>query len=119
VKLIDLIGELQEIGGVVLKFGDGKNKGVTYLVITQPEEPKASAPRVEIRKMLKLKPDAAEITVVYGGSPSSDTEVAMVTRSVFDIMVQVALSLRCRKRISMRDGHIQALPCYVILHISL
>jgi hypothetical protein len=92
VKLIDLLGELHEIGGVVLKFGDGKNKGITYLVITQPEEPKASAPRAEIRKMLKLKPDATEVTGVYGGSPSSDTEVAMVTRSVFDIMVQVALS---------------------------
>jgi len=92
VKLIDLIGEMQEIGGVVLKFGDGKNKGVTYLVITHPEDPNAAAPRAEIRDILKLRPDATEITVVYGGSPSSDTEVAMVTRSVFDIMVMVALS---------------------------
>jgi hypothetical protein len=92
VKLIGLIGEMQEIGGVVLKFGDEKRKGTTYMVITQPEDLNAAAPRAEIREMLKLKPDATEITVVYGGSPSSDTEVAMVTRSVFDIMVQVALS---------------------------
>jgi len=92
VKLISLIGEMQEIGGVVLKFGDEKKKGTTYLVITQPEDPNAAAPRTEIREMLKLRPDATEITVVYGGSPSNDTEVAMVTRSVFDIMVMVALS---------------------------
>jgi hypothetical protein len=92
VRLIQLISAVQDAGGVVLKFGDGKNKAVTYLIITQPQDPKAAAARAEIRSVLKLKPDATEVRVVYGGSPSNDTEVAMVTRSVFDIMTMVALS---------------------------
>jgi hypothetical protein len=119
VRLINLIGEIQEIGGVVLKFGDGKNKGVTYLVITQPEDANSVAPRSEIRSMLKLKPDATEVTVVYGGSPSSDTEVAMVTRSVFDIMVQVALSAEVPQRDIDEGRAYPSSPCYVILRISL
>jgi hypothetical protein len=113
VRLIDLIGEMQEIGGVVLKFGDGKNKGVTYLVITNPEDPNAAVLRSEIRQMLKLNPDATEIMVVYGGSPSSDTEVAMVTRSVFDIMVQVALSAEV-PQIDIDEG--RAYPSPALLH---
>jgi hypothetical protein len=91
-KLVSRMSEIHGVGGVVVKFGEGKDKGVTYLVITKPEDPKAAAVRSEIKELLNLRPDATEYTVVYGGSPSGDTEIAMVTRSVFDIMTQVALS---------------------------
>lgn len=90
-RLVRLISEMQELGGVVLKFGHDK-QSATSLVITNPNDPKAKAGRDELRNILKLNPAATEYTVVYGGSPSSDTEIAMVTRSVFDIMAQVALS---------------------------
>lgn len=91
-KMIRLICEMQELGGVVVKFGDGQNKGITSLIITNPDDPKAKAGRDELREILQLRPDATEISVVYGGSPSNDTEVAMVTRSVFDIMAEVSVS---------------------------
>jgi hypothetical protein len=91
-RLIRLMTETQQLGGVVVKFGEGKEKGTAYLVITNPEDPKAARPRAEIREILRLKPDATEYSVVYGPSPTSDTQIAIVTRSVFDVMVQVALS---------------------------
>jgi hypothetical protein len=91
-RLVRLITEMQQVGGVVVKFGDGEDEGTTYLIVTNPEDPNAAAQRVEIRKILKLRPDATEISVVYGASPANDTQVAMVTRSVFDIMAQVALT---------------------------
>lgn len=89
-RLIQLICEMQELGGIVLKYGHD-NVGATSLIITKPENSKAKSGREEIREILKLKPDATEYTVVYGGSPENDTEIAMVTRSVHDIMAQVAL----------------------------
>lgn len=92
VRLVQIISEMQNLGGVVIKFGHGENAGVTSLVITSSEDPKAKAGHDELKKILKLNPEATEYTVVYGGSPASDTEIAMVTRSVFDIMTQVALS---------------------------
>jgi hypothetical protein len=91
-KLIGLICEMQSLGGVVVKYGDEKNKGITSLVITNPNDLKAKVGRDELRQILQLRPDATEFTVVYGGSPSGDTEVAMVTRSVFDIMAEVAMA---------------------------
>ncbi len=92
IRLVQIISEMQNLGGVVIKFGQDKNASVTSLVITNPEDPRAKMGHDEFKKILKLNPDATEYTVVYGGSPSSDTEIAMVTRSVFDIMTQVALS---------------------------
>lgn len=91
-RIVHLITEMQQIGGVVVKFGEGKDKGTTYLVVVNSDDPNAAAPRAEIRKILNLKPDATEISIVYGASQANDTQVAMVTRSVFDIMTQVALS---------------------------
>jgi len=87
IRIVQIISEMQNLGGVVIKFGKDK----TFLVLTNPDNPKAKTGHDELRKILKLNPDATEYTVVYGGSPSSDTEIAMVTRSVFDIMTQVAL----------------------------
>lgn len=92
IRLIQIFSEMQNVGGVVIKFGHDKDAGVASLVITSPEDPKAKVGRDELKKILKLNPIATEYTVVYGGSPASDTEIAMVTRSVFDIMTQVALS---------------------------
>lgn len=91
-RLIRLISETQQLGGVVVKIGEGKDKGTSYLIITNPEDPKAAAPRAEIKDILKLNRDATEFSVVYGVSPANDTQIAIVTRSVFDVMVQVALS---------------------------
>ena len=92
IRLVQIISEMQNLGGVVIKFGQDKNAGVTSLVVINPDDPKAKAGHDELKKLLKLSLEATEYTVVYGGSPSSDTEIAMVTRSVFDIMSQVALS---------------------------
>jgi hypothetical protein len=91
-RLINLITKTQQLGGVVVKIGEGKDKGTSYLIITKPDDPNAAAPRDEIRDILKLNHDATEFTVVYGASSANDTQIAIVTRSVFDVMVQVSLS---------------------------
>ena len=91
-RLIRLMTETQQLGGVVVKIGEGKDKGTCSLIITNPDDPNAARPRSEIRDVLKLNRDATEFTVVYGASAANDTQIAVVTRSVFDVMVQVALS---------------------------
>jgi hypothetical protein len=91
-RIVRLMTKMQQAGGVVVRFGEGKDKGTTYLIVTNADDPNVTAERGELRQILKLNPDATELTVVFGASPANDTQVAMVTRSVFDIMVQVALT---------------------------
>ena len=91
-RLVRLIARMQDAGGVMVKFGEGKEKDTSYLIITQSQDPNAAAERGELRDILKLNRDATEVSVVYGAAPANDTQVAMVTRSVLDIMVQVAMS---------------------------
>jgi hypothetical protein len=112
-KLIRRICEMQRLGGVVVKFGHEKNNGITSLVITNPNDPKAKAGREEIREILQLRPDATEYTVEYGGSPANDTEIAMVTRSVFDIMFEVAMTVDV-PQVDVDEG--RAYPFPPLLH---
>ena len=63
-RLIRLMTETQQLGGVVVKIGEGKEKGASTLIITNPEDTTAARPRSEIRELLKLKPDATEYSVV-------------------------------------------------------
>jgi hypothetical protein len=91
-RIVQLITKMQQTGGVVVKFGDGNDKGTTYLIVTNPDDTNVTADRTELRRILKLDPEATEISIVYGASPANDRQVAIVTRSVFDIMAQVAVA---------------------------
>ena len=44
-RLVRLMAETQQLGGVVVKIGEGKDKGTSYLIITNPDDPKAAKPR--------------------------------------------------------------------------
>jgi hypothetical protein len=43
-----------------------------------------------IQELLGLKAGARELTVVYGAYPSSDTEIAILSRSMLQIMTDIA-----------------------------
>jgi hypothetical protein len=112
-RIVKLLTKMQQAGGVVIRFGEGKDKGTTYLIVTNAEDPNVAAERSELRRILKLNPDATELTVVFGASPANDTQVAMVTRSVFDIMVQVALAAQVPQK-DIDEG--RASPCSPLLN---
>lgn len=52
--------------------------------------PEEAAESAEIRRLLKLDPEATEFTAVYGGLSDSDKQIAMLTRSMFHIMIELA-----------------------------
>lgn len=112
-RIVQLIAKIQMVGGVVIKFGEGKEKGTTYLIVATQDDPNVTAERGELRRILKVSPDATEISVVFGASPANDTQVAMVTRSVFDIMMQVALAAEVPQK-DIDEG--RAAPSSPLLH---
>jgi len=76
-----------EIGMRVEKTGD---RAATVFVFRRNPSPETEADRTEVRKFLGLDPEAEEIPVVYGSLPSGDKELALLTRSMLEILVDLA-----------------------------
>ena len=49
-----------------------------------------SAEREEVRKLLGLDPQTSEFSVVYGSVAANDKEIALLTRSVLEILVDLS-----------------------------
>ena len=86
-----LIRKIQ-ISGAVRTYVKPDPKGATTVVALR----KANiAPEIledirELRRMLKLNPDAEEFTLIQAPVSTSDTEIAMMTRSVASVMQNMA-----------------------------
>jgi hypothetical protein len=77
-----------EIGMRVEKVG----KQVTTSVVFRRNtvSPAVQADRAEVRRLLGLNPDADEFSVVYSSVAANDKEIAMLTRSLSEILTDLS-----------------------------
>jgi hypothetical protein len=73
-----------EIGLRVRKISD--REAATLIVFSKKLNPAIVADRAEVRKLLGLNPEAEEFSVVYGSVAANDKEIALLTRSVIEIL---------------------------------
>jgi hypothetical protein len=83
----------------IIKENDQKESTVMffYRKNVTPETEEALG---KLRKLLGLRPGERELTVTYGLIPASDREISMLTRSMLQIMVEMAT------RIDVPDQHV-------------
>jgi hypothetical protein len=91
-----LMRKIQISGGVRTYVKPGPNKEPsTVLALRQGGiSPETLADVREMRRLLKLNPDAEEFTLVQAPVSSSETEIAMLTRSVVNIMQNMAAEVK-------------------------
>jgi len=87
-----LMREIQLSGGVRMYVKPEANKEpATILALRRDHiDPETLADIWELRRLLKLNSDAEEFTLVQAPASSSDTEVAVLTRSVISLMQNMA-----------------------------
>lgn len=91
-RLVDLLAELQQSGSVETRIERPKDGGETSLILFGPsQDPQVEARREEIRSILGLKPGLREIRVSYGGYSGKADEIALMTRSMLQIMLELAV----------------------------
>jgi len=90
-RVLALLRELQRsdsIGVRVEKKPDGES---SVLVFRAPDATEAAmANAKEVRKLLHLNPDATEFRITFGGIPQNDKELAMLTRSMLEILAEAS-----------------------------
>lgn len=89
-ELIEKMRQSQAAGGMGMRIKQvGENQVIVILL--RPEISAEGAAAIQrMRELLGLKPDARELTITYGAHPANDTEIAILTRSMLQIMTDIA-----------------------------
>ena len=91
-RALALMRQIQLAGGVALRVKqDAEKQGTTILALRRPDiAPETKAESEELRRLLRLDPDASEFNLVFGTTAADDKEIAIVTRSILQIMAAMA-----------------------------
>ncbi len=84
--LVEKLRALQASGEIGLRVKKTGDQTATFIVFGKNLSPAIQADRAEVRRMLGLDPNAEEFSVVYGSLAANDREIAMLTRSVIEIL---------------------------------
>jgi len=91
-RALALIRKIQVAGGVALRVQqDVQKQQPTILAIRRPDiAAETKADSEELRRLLRLDPNAAEFKLVFGATAADDKEVAVVTRSIIQLMATMS-----------------------------
>jgi len=91
-RVLQLMRKIQLSGAVAMRIKlDNQKQQSTILTFRSKDiTPETLDDIHELRRLLKLDPDAEELHLVFGGSASNDREVAVITRSMMQQMATMA-----------------------------
>ncbi len=94
-RVVQLFRKIQQSGAVGMRIIKGKDQEETTLMFFHrnniPVEIEDA--QKEVSTLLGLQPGIQEIEVEYGLIPENDTEIVMLTRSMLQIMVELATNV--------------------------
>jgi hypothetical protein len=88
-ELMTLMRQSQAAGGAGFRTKASKDKQ-SVVMFFRPSSGEVEPVTRGIRELLGLDPAAREFTVVYGSFPEPDAEIAILTRSILQVMIDLA-----------------------------
>lgn len=88
--LVEKLNRLQQSGDLGMRVRKTGEQTSTMVVFSKKPSPAVEADRAEVRKILGLDPKTQEFSVVYGSVASNDKEIAILTRSMLDILIDLS-----------------------------
>ena len=88
--LVEKLRAIQTSGEIGLRVRKTGDQTASLIVFGKNPTPGTESERSEVRKILGLNPQAEEFNVVYGSVAANDIEIAMLTRSLIEILTDLA-----------------------------
>jgi hypothetical protein len=88
--LVEKLREIQQSGDLGMRVRRSGEQASTLVVFNTKPTPAMQVARDEVRKLLGLDPKAEEFNVVYGSVASNDREIALLTRSMLEILIDLS-----------------------------
>ena len=93
VRLTELLLELQRANALQIRIERGKDNSETVVMGFPPQgPPELAANVVELRSLLNLTRPAQGHTVRYGGYSGRGDEIAITTRSMLQVMIELGVT---------------------------
>ena len=91
-RVRELMRDIQASGAVRIYIKEDADKHQTNVITLRTKNipPEIQADILELRRLLHLNPEATELTLVSAPLPSSDTEIAVQTRSIIELLLNLA-----------------------------
>jgi hypothetical protein len=88
-RVLELLRQIQLSGAVGFRIVQGADQSQSSLVTfrTQDIQPETLEQIKEVRRLLRLDPEAQELKLVYAATSSGDDELAVLTNSMLHIMM--------------------------------
>ncbi len=93
-----------------MRFKKTDKEEAALMIIRGQRDPGTESLSLEVRKALGLDPGAAEFNVVYGAVSRNDREVAILTRSILEVLIDLSADIEVpaahveEKRVSPTPG---------------
>jgi hypothetical protein len=92
-SLIEKMRKIQSAGAIGMRFKRKEKEEATFLVMRGERDPAIEALSAEVRKLLGLDPRAKEFNVVYGAVSKDDKEIAILTRSILEVIIDLSADI--------------------------
>ncbi|MCG2591802.1 hypothetical protein LZ009_03320 [Ramlibacter sp. XY19] len=89
-ELIGLLREEQAAGGLGFEAKQEGSRSRTLMLLREPLDAAMAERHRRIRELLGLQPGLREYDVAFGSFPGGGTEVAILSRSILQVMLDVA-----------------------------
>jgi hypothetical protein len=91
-RVLELMRKLQLSGAVALRIKeDAQKQHISTLTLHRLDaSPETKAELEELRRLLRLDPDASDFNLVFGATATNDKEIAVATRSILQLMATMA-----------------------------
>jgi hypothetical protein len=92
--LLEMLRTIQASGTVGLRVKKVNNQDALMMIFRKPADKEIDAEAREVRKILGLRQDGTEFKIVYGSTSTSDTEVALLTRSISEVLTDISSTVQ-------------------------
>ena len=92
VEVVRLLSRIQAAGGVGFRVRREKESEEATMMMfhTRRLTPETAKDVAEVRRLLRLDPQATDIQITYGADALSDKEIALHTRSGYQVLIELA-----------------------------
>ena len=88
--LMEKLRTIQQSGDLGLRVRKTGDQTSTLIAFSKKRDPAVEAARAQVRELLDLDPKAEEFSVVYGSVAMNNREIAILTRSMLEILIDLS-----------------------------
>jgi hypothetical protein len=89
-ELVELLGRIQRSGAIGTRLVKKDKWEAAMMTFRRRVDPNLARDLAAARRLMGVDPNATETTVTYGSAPTAPNEIAILTRSIMEIIIEMA-----------------------------